>query len=93
MGEDEKGGDMSKSKGKRGSTADFEFGEWPFLDGVPSADAADAARYRWLVAQNEMLTLDSFVVLSRSVECPHCDITWVGSDLDAAIDAAMKAAT
>lgn len=35
-----------KSKGKKGSTADFEFGEWPFLDGVPSADAEDAARYQ-----------------------------------------------
>lgn len=39
-----------KSKGKKGSTADFEFGEWPFLDGVPSADAEDAARYRWLTS-------------------------------------------
>lgn len=39
-----------KSKGKKGSTADFEFGEWPFLDGVPSADAEDAARYRYLTS-------------------------------------------
>lgn len=41
---------MSKRKSKRGSTADFEFSERTFLDGVPSADAADAARYRWLIS-------------------------------------------
>jgi hypothetical protein len=35
-----------KSKGKRGSTANFEFGEWPFLDGVPSADAEELEKLR-----------------------------------------------
>ena len=39
-----------KSKGKRGSTADFEFGEWPFFGGDPSADAEDSARYRWVTS-------------------------------------------
>lgn len=39
-----------KSKGKRGSTADFEFGEFPFLDGVPSADAKEVANLRQQLA-------------------------------------------
>ena len=36
---------------------------------------ADAERYRWLREQNETLSSDSFVVLSRDVECPHCEST------------------
>ena len=51
---------------------------------------ADAERYRWLREQNETLSADSFVVLSRDVECAHCESTWVGADLDAAIAAARK---
>ena len=51
---------------------------------------ADAERYRWLREQNETLSADSFVVLSRDVECPNCESTWVGADLDAAIAAARK---
>ena len=51
---------------------------------------ADAERYRWLREQNETLSADSFVVLSRDVECAHCESTWVGADLDAAIAEARK---
>jgi len=51
----------------------------------------DAARYRWLRQQNELLQNDAFVVLDRDVECEHCESTWVGVDLDLAIDEAMKA--
>jgi len=67
-----------KSKGKRGSTADFEFGEWPFLDGVPSADAEDAARYRELRRGQKWSVVNGIGDTLR------------GEELDAAIDAAMK---
>lgn len=53
-------------------------------------DAEDAARYRWLREQNTILDNPSAWTITR------CDFTddegpsryWVGSDLDAAIDAA-----
>jgi len=67
-----------KSKGKKGSTADFEFGEWPFLDGVPSADAVDAQRYRELRRGQKWSVVNGIGDTLR------------GDDLDAAIDAAMK---
>lgn len=66
---------MSRKKKRRGSTADFPYGQWPFLDGELSKDAEDAARYRWLRESNFSL----FGSLELS-----------GKDLDATIDAAMK---
>ncbi len=65
---------MSRKKKRRGSTADFPYGQWPFLDGELSKDAEDAARYRWL----------------RESEFGIFGSPYVGKDLDAAIDAAMK---
>ncbi len=51
----------------------------------------DVERYRWLRGQNSMLKKDAFMVLHSDFECDHCESTWVGSDLDAAIDAASAA--
>lgn len=54
-------------------------------------DARDAARYRWLRDQNATLDPRSWVVISRDCtdeEGP--ENYWVGSDLDAAIDAATS---
>jgi len=48
------------------------------------------ARYRWLRNQNALLEDGAFLVLYKDVHCSHCETTWVGSDLDAAIDEAMK---
>lgn len=70
-------------KGKRGSTADFAYGEWPFLDGVPSADAADAARYRYLMRGDRF---HAFVISGYEGK-EKCDAI-----IDAAIENA-KAAT
>ena len=67
-----------KSKGKKGSTADFEFGEYPFLDGVPSADVVDARRYRELRRGQKWSVVNGIGDVLRAEE------------LDAAIDAAMK---
>lgn len=70
---------MSKRKSncKRGSTADFEFGEWPFFDGVLSADAADAARYRYLTRTGR--PMDFMVPANESK-----------ASCDAAIDGAIE---
>ena len=49
---------------------------------------ADAKRYQWLREQNADLEA-GFYVGNETDALPE-DITWVGSDLDAAIDEAMK---
>lgn len=49
---------------------------------------ADAERYRWLRDQNADLAA-GFYVGDETDALPE-DITWVGSDLDAAVDLAMK---
>lgn len=41
-----------KRKSQAKGIAGLEYGEWPFFGGQPSADAADAARYRYLVRPN-----------------------------------------
>lgn len=48
----------------------------------------DAARYRWLREQNA--DLDAGFYVGDETDALPEDITWVGADLDAAIDAAMK---
>lgn len=48
----------------------------------------DANRYRWLRDQNADIDAGFYVV--DQTDSPPKDITWVGSHLDAAIDAAMS---
>jgi hypothetical protein len=53
------------------------------------AAKADAKRYRWLREQNADLDA-GFYVGDETDKLPE-DITWIGSDLDVVIDAAMSA--
>ena len=48
----------------------------------------DALRYRWLREQNS--DLDAGFYVGDETDALPEDITWIGSDLDAAIDAAMQ---
>ena len=50
--------------------------------------ALDAARYRWL--RNENAKLGSGYYVGNDTNTMPGDTTWIGSDLDAAIDAAIK---
>ena len=41
---------MKRKRHQATGTESLRFGQWPFADGVESADAADAARYRYLTS-------------------------------------------
>lgn len=54
---------------------------------------ADAKRYRWLRTQNANLESSLAISLVGPAAEHLSDSVWVGSDLDAVVDAAMKAAS
>lgn len=55
---------------------------------APADVARDAERYRWLREKNAELGRGFYV--GNDTDKDPGDITWIGSDLDAAIDAAMS---
>jgi hypothetical protein len=60
--------------------------------GLLTAAAKDAERYRWLCEQNAKLEDSAWLVTCRDFEDEDAAARyWVGSDLDAAIDAAIAA--
>lgn len=59
-----------KSKSQRGSTADFAYGEFPFLDGVPSADAEKVK-----VLQAELRRI------GEALDDPRVDLTMTMSEV------------
>lgn len=63
-----------------------------FTSPAHTSEARDAARYRWLRDQNSITESPDAWTITR---CDFADIEdparyWVGTDLDAAIDAAMR---
>lgn len=53
----------------------------------------DADRYQWLRAQNAHLESSLTISLVDLATDDQADCVWVGSDLDAVVDDAMKAAS